>query len=897
MINPDRGSAPSERKLVTALFADLRGSLGMIAGRDPELADEILSNAIAVMETEVTRYGGIVAHVMGDGIMALFGAPQANEHHAARACLAALAMLRATTQSTKLSRSTECPVKLSIGINSGEAVVRPIQSGAFSTYTAQGEAVHVAARMQQIAADNTILITVDTARLVRGYFVLGPPQLRDVKGLPAPITVYEVLEETLGGFASGRSHRNLFVDRETETALLRQAHSTLANGRGRAVVIRGEAGLGKSRLVVEALLRQPGECRVALTQASPFRYRGYELAAGLVASSVGLSIADPRLIDPALLKDALHAAGAQDLVNHLLTISGFSIAEPDWIGLTPAERRERMQAAVCELFARLASQRPLLLTVEDLQWADPESLDALDRLVTRLPGLPILLIVTARPEWRCSWGPAPWLTELDLSPLPEPALCDLLAHRLTGEQAPQLCLQLAHRAAGNPFFAQMMLSGLADEGVLQSDGERFRIAAEPRIHQLPGTVRDLLSERVDRLSPSLKRILQIAAVAGRRAPFALLATVSGMQEAALLTASQQLQRAGFAEMISGDEPALSFTHDLLRETIYIGLLLRTRREIHGQVYEAILTASEGSINERAEDLAEHAYQASHWSEAVRWAVLAAQKAAERDANVTAAHFYRVAIDSVAQWPAGRDRDTTALDLYLAIRDPLFRLGRLEDMAAHFRQAEQLIEADTDWRKRGLFHAQLSHLHSLRGNSEAALAECDKALALARRHADPALAARANFQQGLELFQRWQLVAAARVLDLAWEYISQRPDDTSYGLKRGFDVAALSYATRSRAELGRFEKAAADAEMLVKLAVERKRAFDFLLCLHGHGPCSRGKGRTKTRRSVLSGSRGLLPRWRHAVARAGCVRLPGHCNGARRRCHSCNRQAGSYTQPN
>ncbi|HEX5328088.1 MAG TPA: hypothetical protein VFW75_15585, partial [Acetobacteraceae bacterium] len=348
---------------------------------------------------------------------------------------------------------------------------------------------------------------------------------------------------------------------------------------------------------------------------------------------------------------------------------------------------------------------------------------------------------------------------------------------------------------------------------------------------LPPTIRGLLSERVDRLPAGEKRALQAAAVIGPRVPAALLAQVTGMEAELVRVVTDQLQTAGFLEPATGPGGVLAFRHELMREAVYADLLLRTRREIHGRVVDAMQASIGDSPGQPVEEIAEHALHAARWSEAARYASLAAQNALARDAHVEAAYFLRSAIASVEHWPHGTERTALALSLHLAIRDPLFRLGRIDELAAHLTQAALLIDDDTDCRKRGLFYVQSSHVSSLRGDSDAALAECAKALALAQLHGDAALAARARFQQGLELFNRWELVPAVAALDAAWQYISIHPTDMSYGLEHGFDVATLSYATRARAELGDFAEAGSAVTLLLELSEARNRAFEsFFACM-------------------------------------------------------------------
>ena len=852
MADSEASHQPAERKLLTVLFADLRGSLSLISGRDPEQADEILGAVTGPMQEAVLRHGGTLARLMGDGIMALFGAPNAAEHHAAHACMAALDMRRAVAEGrSALMHKLTGPIQIRIGLNSGEAVVKRVASGIFTGYEANGEVVHIAARMEQIAEENAILLTAETARLVAAHFDMRALSPLDIKGLSDKQQIFELLGERSGGRALQRGAPGSFVSRGQETALLATARRAAMAGNGQVVLIRGDAGLGKSRLVAEAILRQPDGCRVASAQGRPFRPRGYQLVAELVASCLGLETMNASTVDPAVLRANLAAMDASDLFAPLAVVLGLpisdpAIGDPAWRGLTPTERRNRMQSAVCALIEHVAARQTLVLVAEDLHWIDPESQDVLDRIVERLPQRPILLVATCRPEpsgagWYERWRQTAGLQVVQLEPLPERALSGMLAARLHGPRAAELAGALARRAAGNPLFAEVMLAGLVDDGVLLNLGWQFHILRATSPDQLPATIRGLLSERVDRLAAQEKHVLRAASVVGPRTTMRLLASVSGLARDALAAAARRLQTAGFVDLVDTPEDGLAFRHELMREAVYADLLLRTRREIHGRVVDALLQLNDDRQRVPVEDLAEHARHAGRWQAAAEYARQAAAMALARDANAEAAYFLRSALASVAQWPDDSSRTALTVQLHLALRDPLFRLGRIDEVADHLTQAAALIDDTTDWRARSLFHVQQSHVHSLRGASDAALAECAKALALARQHGDRALAARAQFQQGLELFQRWELRTAAAALEGAWDYVSVNPDDTSHGLQRGLDAATLSYIARAKAELGLFAEAATAVAQLLALAQRRHRAFDSFFAHMAAGHLEEARG--------------------------------------------------------
>lgn len=826
------GAQQGERKLLTVLFADLRGSLSLISGRDPEQADEILSEVTGLMLEAVTRHGGTVARLMGDGIMALFGAPRAAEHHAAQACMAALDMRRAVAQGrASLTQQLGGPVDIRIGINSGEAVVKRVSSGLFTGYEANGEVVHVAARMEEIAPASTILLTAETARLVAAHFHLRALAPHDVKGLSSPAELFELLGERASSGPPRRTDPGPFVSRAREMAVIEEAWQHAASGRGQVVLIQGEAGVGKSRLVAETMLRRLDRGRIAYAQGRPFRPRGYQLAAELVTTCLALDLVEGGSVEPDALRAGLQAIAAEELFAPLAVVLGQTVAEPGWEARSPGERREQILGAVCQVIERLAAGQMLTVVVEDLHRVDPESLDVLDRLTARLSTLPVLLVATCRPDWVSRWNDIAWLWFLQLSPLPDDSLRSLIATRLDGPRAAELAATLAQRAGGNPLFAELMLAALTDAGMLLDLGSHFHILGDASPNQLPATIRGLLSERVDRLPPLERQVLRAASVIGPKTTPALLAWVSAQDPETVRIAVAGLQASGFLDVPVGPEPVLKFRHELMRETVYADLLLRSRRAMHARVVAAMQATSEDQRYSLVEDIAEHARRAALWTEAAHYAWLGAQKALARAAHTEAAYFLRSALASAEHWPGGRDRTSFALRAHLAIRDPLFRLGRIDELVDHLTQAAGLIDDDTDWRLRGLYHVQKSHVCSLRGDTDAALTECAEALALAQRHDDPALAARAQFQEGLERFLRWELPLAVTALQAALAYLAAHPNDTSYGLQRGFDAAAMSYTIRALAELGRFDEADEAAARLQAMAAGRDSPFDgFFACI-------------------------------------------------------------------
>jgi class 3 adenylate cyclase len=432
-----RSALEGERKQVTVLFADLKGSMELLADRDPEEARQLLDPVLERMMAAVHRYEGTVNQVMGDGIMALFGAPVAHEDHAVRACYAALRMQEAVQQyAVEVQRTHGVPLHMRVGLNAGEVVVRAIGSDLHMDYTAVGQTTHLAARMEQMAMPGTILITPTVLGLVEGFVQVKALGALPVRGLRDPVDVYEV---TGAGLVRSRlqaaAARGLtrFVGRQPELEALQQALEQAGAGHGQVVALVGEAGMGKSRLVYECVHshRTQGwsvleSASVSYGQATPYfpvldllkRYGHIEErddARTIRAKVTGQVVT----LDAAL----------QDTVPALLALLDALPEDSPFLALDPPQRRQRTLDALKRLLLRESQVQPLLLVCEDLHWMDSETQALLESLVESLPTARLLLLVTYRPEYQHGWGSKTYYMQLRLDPLP-PASADEFLHAL-----------------------------------------------------------------------------------------------------------------------------------------------------------------------------------------------------------------------------------------------------------------------------------------------------------------------------------------------------------------------------------------------------------------------------------------------------------------------------------
>lgn len=818
----------TERKLLTVLFADIGGSTELIRGHDPEQASAILEASTDLMIQAVQTFDGTVSRVMGDGIMALFGAPRAVEHHAMRACLAAL-RIRETAMQAPIHPSAQRVTALRVGVASGEVVVKPMLANNFAGYDADGEVVHLAARMEQAAPPNSILLTPQTARLVMNDFELRPFGPVSLKGFAEEMELYELAGERPRRRHVAARDRTVTapVGRDRELAVIANARAQAAAGEGRVLSVSGEAGLGKSRLVHEALRQDTSEWLILEGQALPYGHKGYRIVLDMLDELFGLEPADDVAVALGKIRAGLRIYGADDLLAPIASLHGLDAADADWQALSAMERGRRIQQALPSLFQTIGASRPLAIIAEDLHCIDPESEAVLAQLASLVASCRILLVTTFRPEYAPSWSGLAHHVEIRLDPLSGQESHLLLARQLArGPGVAELEADLAERAGGNPLFLQAMISSLVDEGVLRRSGARYRLARAMEPRRLPGSVRNLLAERIDHLPSQEKDMLQSASVIGQTVTVRLLARVADASEADTARICEKLHEAGFLDPSGAPDAAYIFHHALMSDAAYAGLLLQRREMMHGRVVAALEELYPDRITEYVEELAGHAARARHWPKAADYARRAGAKMAARDASADAVRFYERALEYVANCDDTTGQRDTVIELHLAIRDPLFRLGRLRAIAEHLRKAEALLRPMGDSAELGYLRVLDSHVLSLRGDFDAAALAYQEALQIARQISDPALVARAQFMQGFVQFSRDDYPGADTPMRAVIAFFGKHPGETRHGLSRGIHVAALSYAARARASLGDLAQAEQDVAQMLALAENHASPFEW-----------------------------------------------------------------------
>jgi class 3 adenylate cyclase/tetratricopeptide (TPR) repeat protein len=758
-----RAALEGERKQVTVLFADLKGSMELLADRDPEEARKLLDPVLEHMMEAVHRYEGTVNQVMGDGIMALFGAPLAHEDHAVRACYAALRMQEAVRRyADETRRAHGVSVQIRVGLNSGGVVVWAIGSDLHMDYTAVGQTTHLAARMEQLAHPGSILLTPATLELVEGYVEvrsLGPVP---VKGLGDPVEVYEV---TGAGAvrtrlqASARRGLSRFVGRDGEIDQLRRALERARDGHGQVVAVVGEAGVGKSRLFHEFTRshRVSGEKGAWLVleagSVSYGRAASYLPVIDLLKAYFRIQDRDEHreVREKVTGKLLTLDRRMEPILPALLALLDVPTEDPEWPTLEPPQRRQRTLDAVKRLLLRESQVQPLLLVFEDLHWIDTETQGVLDSLVESLPTARILLLVNHRPEYEHPWPSKSYHAQLRLDALPSESVEELL-RALVGDDPALGPLKhaLAARTSGNPLFLEESVRALVETKGLVGERGAYRAGGPLEAIQVPATVQAILASRIDRLPAEGKRLLQAAAVVGNDVPFLLLHAVTGESEEDLRRGLARLQAAEFLyETALFPDLEYTFKHALTHEVAYAGLLHDSRRTLHARIVPAIERLYAERLTEQVERLAHHALRAEAWDLAVRYLRQSGGRALARSANREAAQLYEQALAALDHLADDRDRRIAAMEIRGELRAalvPLHEFERILEILGPL-EADAVLLDEPSWLGRA--SVWRGECWRVSGSHDRAIESGERGLAIAlSRQDDTALLRDASFHLGL-----------------------------------------------------------------------------------------------------------------------------------------------------
>jgi class 3 adenylate cyclase/tetratricopeptide (TPR) repeat protein len=741
-----RSALEGERKQVTVLFADIKGSMLLAEQVDPEDWHAILDDFFQILADGIHRFEGTINQYTGDGIMALFGAPVAHEDHAVRACYAALHLrreLRSHADQLRVKRGLNFGVRM--GLNSGEVIVGRIGDDLRMDYTAQGQTVGLAARLEQLAESGCVYLSEHTQTLIEGFFKLRDLGLSSIKGVTQPVRIYELEEvrefRTRLDISQERGFSR-FIGRNNEMAVLLANLERAAAGHGNVIGIVGEPGVGKSRLCYEFLEinRKRGITICEANCASHLKNVPLLPVLQLLRSFFGISSQERE-------EDARRKiAGTLILLDE-----AFKDTLPIWFDFLAVadrkqpptrgngeERQRKLFALIQRLVQTMSQKEPLIIVVEDLHWIDPSSDSFIDRLVEAVTDTRTLLLMNFRPEYRRQWMNRSTYRRLPLPALDTAASRDLLEDLLgTDSSLANLVPRIASRAQGNPYFIEELVRSLVDSGNLAGRHNAYRLVEPLKTQMLPRTVQAVLTARIDRLADSAKHVLQMASVIGQEFEAVILRRAVDLSAADLDACLYKLQEVEFFyQKAFYPVPMYAFKHPIMRDVAYHSLLTKQRTKLHRRLAWTIETTYPDRRDELAGLLAHHWEKAAKPLKAARRHRRAARASGFAEVQRTFLHWTQV-LKLIKQVPAGEDSLRLQLEACCGALD----IGGRVDISPRqvreiFEEGRKLAEKAGDFRSLLRLHEDMAARLGWSGDFTGQRRYLNEATGIAENVADP-----------------------------------------------------------------------------------------------------------------------------------------------------------------
>jgi class 3 adenylate cyclase/tetratricopeptide (TPR) repeat protein len=871
-------SAEGERKIATALFADVANSTALISDLDAEEAHRILEPTIDRMINAVHRYEGTITHTAGDGIMAIFGAPIAHEDHAVRACYAALDIQEAMRKlAAEVRRDFGLLLQVRVGINSGPVVVKvKYQEGDISVdYRAVGVSTHVAARLESLAAPGTILLTRDTLTLAEGHVRVGPFEAVGVKGIDHPVEVCELkgVNTRMRNQALAARGLSKFVGRSREIEMLNRAAAQAHSGRGQVVALVGEAGVGKSRLFWEFTRSSQltGWLTLEAGSVSYGKATSYLPLVDLLTRYFEIQARDDERRVREKIAGKLFALGEKKLLDQIplfLSALGMGVSDEAWNNLTPAERQSQMFAALKQLLIRESQQQPLCVMFEDLHWIDKETQTFLEMLQESVPAARVLLLVNYRPDYENRWAGKSYFAQARIDPLPAESADELLETLLgsSAELGP-VKRALIDVTEGNPLFLEESVRSLIESGVLAGSPGQWRLVGSLPAVFVPKTIEALLAARIDRLQPELKEILQCAAVVGNDVPQALLEAVTGIPQHELERSVRELQAAEFLyEKTLFPEIEYTFKHSMTREVAYSSLLRERKMALHALAARALVELADGRLDEHVERIGQHAEQGGLWNLAVEYLQRSGEKAFALYANSEAAGFFERALKALQHLPESRATLEHAVDLRFELRNTLLPLAEVDRILKSLEENEPVLAILGDKQRSARHAAFRCNYHFLVGEQRRAIEFGEAGLELAQASGDRAIEGELLYRLGQSYITLGECRRAIALLENSLEFTADKHARNRQDLTVIPSVVARTWLVIALTEYGDFGAGMTHAKRALSIAEQAEDQLSQVLGWLAIGHLLLRKGEFDGAVGVLERGMELCDRWSFRVWR-------------------------------
>jgi DNA-binding winged helix-turn-helix (wHTH) protein/tetratricopeptide (TPR) repeat protein len=799
---------PGEIKFVTLLHARLVDAPLLLAGLGPEAALARVKPPVEAMLSAIQQFDGLVLQGLADGVLAVFGAPLASENHAIRACHAALALV------DRIHRLDDAALRVRVGLQSGHVIegMAPLDPSSTDFYALAGAPVVAVETLQSRAAPNEILACPECHRLAEGYVRFDEPTPTPSSRSVGASPVYRVAG--LGDRSSWRVRAkrtaSCFVGRAAELETLMRAAETASAGRGQAIAVIGEPGVGKSRLAHEFVgaLTQANWCLLEIACDPLLEGQPYGAVKALVrqcldelapqSEPVRAAIDSPAIGLPPLWRSALGA------------VLDLDIADPSWHALEPRQRGRAIADAACALCEAVFRDRPTILLTEDLHWLAPAAAPILARIAGLAARHRALVLFTSRPDPTSAWCGRAGLSQLHLPPLDETAGTALLEASLgsPARLAPIKQRVLAH-SGGVPLFIEEVCRDLLDRHGPARDWTGATLARLRQDLGVPSTIQGVIAQRIDRLGAADRETLQLAAVIGSRIAVALLGRIGDLPGDAVSDRLARLDAAGLLrERALLPQHEYMFAHDLTRQVAYESIVEATRLRRHAEILAALESVAADSSEDRSVLLCRHAVGAAHWAKAKDYATVLARTCLDRSAFADAAQYFEVALDAVDRVPPGLERERDAIDLRIEARLAYSGAGRLDRRIDLSVEAERRAEAIGDEPRRIAAMAVTATMMNFTGVPAEAIAFGVAALERAERLGDVGWITSCGYALGLAHLTAGHYPEAAMLVERAWSRLLAPDSRTPPGISVRMQMLICCLAmTVAHAELG--EPARAD----------------------------------------------------------------------------------------
>jgi TOMM system kinase/cyclase fusion protein len=836
----------AERRQLTVLFCDLVESTALAVRLDPEEWREVVWDYQATCAKVIARFDGHIAQYLGDGLLVYFGYPRAHEDDAQRAVRAGLGIVEALGQlSTRLTQERGVSLAVRLGCHTGLVVVGDVGGGARQEQLALGETPNLAARLQGLAAPNTLVISAATVPLLGGFFTCQSLGAHLLKGFAQPLEVYQVLYESTARSrleAAGSTSLTPLVGREPEVALLLERWAQVKDGLGQVVLLSGEAGIGKSRLVQVLTEQVATEPQAWLTpcQCSPYYqnsalYPLIELLERVALRFDREEIPQQKLrkLEGFLVQYGLPLAEAVPLLAALLSIPLTADYAP--LPVSPEQQKQKTLQALLTTLLRIAAQQPVLFVMEDLHWVDPSTLEFLSLLVDQGPTARILTLLTFRPDFSSPWTGRSHLTQVTLNRLPRRQATEMTGLVAHGKALPaEVVEQVVAKTDGVPLFVEELTKMVLESGLLQEREERYELTGPLPPLAIPTTLHDSLMARLDRLA-AVKGMAQLGATLGREFAYALLQSVSPWDEGTLQRGLHQLVEAEFLyQQGLPPQATYSFKHALIQDAAYQSLLKSTRQRHHQHIAQVAEERFPELCETQPELLAHHYTEAGLSAQAIPYWQRAGQRAIQRSAHVEAIAHLTKGLEVLKTLPDTPERTQHELALQTTLGPALLAMKgyAAPEVGEVYDRARELCQQVGETPQIFPTLYGLFYFHLIRAEFKLARERAEQLLRLAQRHQDPTLFLLAHNALSAALFHLGELTLARAHLEQGMALYDPQQHHAltfRYGIDLG--VFFLAYAARPLWLLGFPDQARTSIRGALRLAHTLVHPFSLAYTLH------------------------------------------------------------------